>query len=64
MPKGTATGDLHAYKPVALGQQDVRMLLTLLMRRFTTALARKGLAACWQLAAMLGSTAAAPVFLA
>ena len=64
MPKGTATGDLHAYRLVALGQQDVRMLMTLLMRRLTAALARKGLATYWQLAAMLGSTAAAPLFVA
>ena len=50
--------------PTALGQQDMRMLMTPLMRRFTAVLARKGLAADWQFGAMLGSTAAAPVFLA
>ena len=64
MPKGTATGNLDEYRPIALGQQDMRMLMTLLMRRFTAVLARKGLAADWQFGAMPGSTAAAPVFLA
>ena len=64
MPKGTATGNLDEYRPIALGQLDMRMLMTPLMRRFTAVLARKGLAAEWQLGAMPGSTAAAPVFLA
>ena len=64
MPKGTATGNLDKYRPIALGQQDMRMLMTPLMRRFTAVLARKGLAADWQFGAMPGSTAAAPVFLA
>ena len=43
MPKGTATGNLDEYRPIALGQQDMRMLMTPLMRRFTAVLARKGL---------------------
>ena len=64
MPKGTATGDLDAYMPIALGQQEMRMLMTPLMKRFTALLARKGLAADRQFGAMPGSTAAAPVFLA
>ena len=64
MPKGTGTGNVDEYKPIALGQQDMRMLMTPLMRRFTAVLAHKGLAADWQLEAMPGSTAAAPVFLA
>ena len=64
MPKGTATGDLDEYRPIALGQQDMRMLMTPLMRRFTAVLARKVLAADWQFGAMPGSTAAAPVFVA
>ena len=64
MPKGTATGNLDEYRPMALGQQDMRMLMTPLMRRFTAVLARKGLAADWQFGAMPGSTVAAPVFLA
>ena len=64
MPKGTATSNLDEYRPIALGQQDMRMLMTPLLRRFTAVLARKGLAADWQFGAMPGSTAAAPVFLA
>ena len=64
MPKGTATGNLDEYRPIALGQQDMRVLMTPLMRSFTAVLARKGLAADWQFGAMPGSTAAAPVFLA
>ena len=64
MPKGTATGNLDKYRPIALGQQDMRMLMTPLMRRFTAVLARKGLAADCQFRSMPGSTAAAPVFLA
>ena len=64
MPKGATTGTLDAYRPIALGRQDMRMLMTPLMRRFTAVLARKGLAADWQFGAMPGSTAAAPVFLA
>ena len=64
MPKGTATGNVDECKPIALGQQDMRMLMTPLMRRFTAVVARKGLAADWQFGAMPGSTAAAPVFLA
>ena len=64
MPKGTATGNLDEYRPIAQGQQDMRMLMTPLMRRFTAVLARKGMAADWQFGAMPGSTAAAPVFLA
>ena len=47
MPKGTATGNLDEYRLIALGQQDMRMLMTPLMRRFTAVLARKGLAADW-----------------
>ena len=64
MPKGTATRNLDAYRPIALGQQDMRMLMTPLMRRFTAVVARKGLAADRQFGAMPGPTAAAPVFLA
>ena len=64
MPKGTATGNLDEYRRIGLGQQDMQMLMTPLMRRFTAVLARKGLAADWQFGAMPGSTAAAPVFLA
>ena len=64
MPKGTATGNLDDYRPIALGQQDMRMLMTPLMRRFAAVLARQGLVADWQFGAMPGSTAAAPVFLA
>ena len=48
MPKGTATGNLDEYRPMALGQQDMRTLMTPLMRRFTAVLARKRLAADWQ----------------
>ena len=64
MPKGTATSNLDEYRPIALGQQDMRILMTPLIRRFTAVLARKGLAADWQFGAMPGSTAAALVFLA
>ena len=64
MPMGTATGNLDEYRPMALGQQQMRMLMPPLMRRFTAVLARKGLAADWQFGAMPGCTAAAPVFLA
>ena len=64
MPKCTAKGNLDEYRPIALGQQDMQMLMTPLMRRFTAVLARKGLAADWQFGAMPGSTAADPVFLA
>ena len=64
MPKGTATGNLDEYNPLALGQEDMRMLMTPLMRRFTGVLARKAFAADSQFGAMPGSTAAAPVFLA
>ena len=60
MPKGTATGDLDAYRPI--GQHDIRMLMTPLMRRFTAVVARKGMATDLQFGAMPGSTAAAPVF--
>ena len=42
MPKGTATGNLDEYKPIPLGQQDMRMLMTPLVRRFTAVVARKG----------------------
>ena len=42
----------------------MRMLMTPLMRRFTSVLARRGLATDWQFGAMPGSTAAAPVFFA
>ena len=64
MPKGTATGNLDEYRPIALGEQDMQMLMTPLMQRFTAVRARKGLAADWQFGAMPGSTAAAPLFLA
>ena len=64
MPKGTATADLDAYRPIALGQQDMRMRMTPLTQRFTANVARKGMAADWHFGAMPGSTAAAPVFLA
>ena len=63
MPKGTTTGNLDEYRPIALGQQDMRMLMTPLMRRFMAVLARKGLAADWQFGAMPGSMTGAPVFL-
>ena len=64
MPKGTATGDLDAYQPIVLGQHDMTMLMTPLMRRFTAIVARLGMAANWQFRAMPGSTAASPVNLA
>ena len=64
MPKGTATGNLDQYRPIALGQQDMRILMTPLMRRFTAVLTRQGLASDWHFGAMPGSTAAALVFLA
>ena len=41
MPKGTATDNLDEYRPIALRQQDMCMLITPLMRRFTAVLARK-----------------------
>ena len=44
IPKGTATEDLDAYRPIALGQQDMRMLMNPLMRRVTAVLARHGMA--------------------
>ena len=62
MPNGRATGNLDGYRPTALGHMDKRMLMTPLMRRFIAVLGRKGMAADWQLRAMLGSTAATPVF--
>ena len=64
MPKGMATGDLDAYGHIVFGHQDMRMLMTPLMRRCTAVLAGKGMAADWQVGAMPGSTAAAPVCLA
>ena len=63
MPKGKTTGDLDAYKCIALGKRDMRMLQTPLMRRFKAVLARKGLAEGWQFGATPGSPAGAPVFL-
>ena len=62
MPKRTATRDLDAYQPIALGRQDMRMLMTPLMWRFTAFLARKEMAAECHFGAMLGFMAAAPVF--
>ena len=62
--KGTTTGDLDAYRSIALGQQGMRMLMTPLKRRFTAVRARKGLAADWQLGPMPGLTAAPPWFVA
>ena len=53
-PKGTGTGNLDAYRSIALGLQDMRMLMTPLIRRFTALLARKGLAVDWQFGAMPG----------
>ena len=41
MPKGTATGNLDAYRPIALLQQDMRMPMNPLMSRFTAVLVRK-----------------------
>ena len=64
MLQRTATWDLGAYRPIALGLHDMRMLMTPLTRRFTAFLARKGMAADWQFGALPGSTAAAPVFVA
>ena len=61
MPKATATGNLDEYRPIALGQQDMRMLMTPLMQSFTAVVARKLLAADWQFGAMPGSKAAARV---
>ena len=49
MHKETAKGDLGAYMPIALGQQDKIMVMTPLIRRFTAAVARKGLDADWHL---------------
>ena len=64
MPKGTAMGNLDEYRPLAQGQQDMRMLMTPVMRGLTAVLAPKGLAADRQFGAMRGSTAVAPVILA
>ena len=47
MPKGTAARDLDAHRPIALGQQDMRLLVTPFMRRFTAVLGRKGVVADW-----------------
>ena len=44
-PKGTAKGNLDAYSPIALGQQDMRKPSTLLIRRFTAVVAHKALVA-------------------
>ena len=52
MSKGTTTGEMDAYIPIALGQQDMRMLMTPLMRRFMAVVARKGLGPEWQFGAM------------
>ena len=63
MPNSTATGNLDAYGPIPK-EQDMRMLMTALMKRITAVLARNGLAAEWQFRALLGSAAAGPMFLA
>ena len=42
MPKGTATGNLDTHRPIALGWQDMRLLMTPLMPRFTANLAVPG----------------------
>ena len=58
MPTGTVLGELILYRPMALGQQDMRFLMTHLMRRFMALLARKGMATDWQIGSLLGSKAA------
>ena len=47
MPKGTARGDLDVYRPIALGQENMRMPMTPFMQRLTAVLARKVTAVNW-----------------
>ena len=64
LPKTALKGYLDAYRPIALGQRDMCMLMTPLMERFTTVLRRKGMSCDIQFGAMPGATPAAPIYLA
>ena len=47
LPKSTLIGYLDAYRPIALGQQDMRMLMAPLMRRFTAVWRKEGWSCDW-----------------
>ena len=64
LPKTALKVYLEAYRPIALGQQNMRMLMTPLMELFTAVLRRKGMSCDVQFGAMQGANPAAPIYLA
>ena len=63
-PKGTGLRRLDDYRPIALGQLDMKLLTGPLTQRITEVLTRHGVVSNWQQGALPGSNTGPPPFMA
>ena len=63
-PKVPGSARLDDYRPIALGQLDIKLLTGPLTRRITEVLTRHGVVSDWQQAALPGSNTGPPLFMA
>ena len=63
-PKIPGSARLEYYRPIALGQLDMKLLTGPLTQRITEMLTRHGVVSDWQQGALLGSNTGPPLFMA
>ena len=63
-PKVPGSARLDDYRPIALGQLDMKLLTGSLTRRITEVLTRRGMVSDWQQGALPGSNTSPPLFMA
>ena len=63
-PKVSGSALLDDYRPIALGQLDMKLLTGPLTQRITEVLTRHGVVSDWQQGALPGSNTSAPLFMA
>ena len=63
-PKVPGPARLDNYRPIALGQLDMKLLTALLTKRVTEVLTRHGVVSDWQQGALPGSNTSPPLFMA
>ena len=63
-PKVPGSARLNDYRPIALGQLDMKLLMGPLTQRITEVLTRHGVVSDWQQGALPGSNTAPPLFMA
>ena len=63
-PKVPGSARLDGYRPIALGQLDMKLLTGPLTQRITEVLTRHGVVSDWQQGALPGSNTGPPLFMA